>query len=190
MRAKLYLTGLILSSGLIAGLQAKQIEVTPEDEETSIEGGVAKMLAFPPISIDKSKSKAVVLSMEARVRSGDVVGYYCSAMQIEVNCAPVEGPRLINKPLEAAYGTGGLSQSLYCSKAWTLVYSHDFVSPDRNETYRLQHGNTCRFEFDITDLVTDKKSNKILIRNVTNKYQLVIRNITIKYDGETKAAPD
>lgn len=186
---KFFTTGAVLVASLVfvAYLEAGQIAVTPEDEEILIEDGAEKIFTFLPISINKSKPKSTILVMEGHVRSSNVSGY-SATMKLEVNGVTIEGPRLVNKPLETEYGTKGLIQAWYhpSSKRWTLVYAHNFLAPDRNETYRAKGGNTCRFEFDITDLVSDKKMNEIVIYNVRGEHQMLVRNLAIRYDGELK----
>lgn len=188
--------GLIFLIGIfsVSYVEGGNIEITSEDKEIIIDDGAEKIFTFAPILIDKSKPRSAILSMEARVKAGGVQGY-CRAMKVKVNWSLIEGPRLVNKPPVSKYGTKGLTQTWYHPAThggnWTLPYSHNFVAPDRNETYRIVDGGTCRFEFDLTDLVSDKKMNEIVIYNRRGeKHQIVVRNIMIRYDGEVKDAAE
>ena len=107
-----------------------------------------------------------VLALRARLDTPRPGGH-TPALRMWLNGVPLEGKRLVNKPLRIL-ARGGAIYSMVAGDRFTTYYSPDFASPDRHPQYGLTGGyKSCEFALCVTDLVRSGK-NELVVENAAS----------------------
>ncbi|MCX7824874.1 MAG: hypothetical protein N2689_04890, partial [Verrucomicrobiae bacterium] len=111
--------------------------------------------AKPPVG------KEAVLSLKARMDTPKVAGY-TQALRLTLNGTPLDGRRLLNKPLEIK-GKDGRTHRMVAVDRFTAYYAPDFVAADTS-AYAIAGVKTGEFELRVTDLLREGE-NHLVIEN-------------------------
>ncbi|OQA82418.1 MAG: hypothetical protein BWY31_03181 [Lentisphaerae bacterium ADurb.Bin242] len=120
------------------------------------------------------------------------LGGYTSGMSVTANGRPVNGARLLNKPLKFKMRNGTIGNwSRPDSSGYILMYAGDFsdsIRTNRQYIYGLVEDNQhpFRFVFDLSGLLTHGQRNEVKI-NATHSVGLVVENVKLELDD--KAMP-
>ncbi|OHE79401.1 MAG: hypothetical protein A2107_09725 [Verrucomicrobia bacterium GWF2_62_7] len=106
--------------------------------------------------------KEVVLSLKARMDNPRVGGFASAALQLTFNGTPLDGPRLVNKPLQAK-AADGRTYSLVMGRGFSAYYAPDFDAVEKS-SYAMAGVKACEFELRVTDLVREG-ANELVIAN-------------------------
>lgn len=151
-----------LNAGVLAGADGKalpivrgalvfdQVELKPKAKQTF------KFSATPPPA-----GKEAVLALKARMDTPKVAGY-TQALRLTLNGTPLDGKRLLNKPLETK-GRDGRVHRLVAVDRFTTYYAPDFTSADAS-SYAIAGVKTGEFELRVTDLLRDGE-NQLVVEN-------------------------
>ncbi|MBI2301823.1 MAG: hypothetical protein HYU66_23205 [Armatimonadetes bacterium] len=105
-----------------------------------------------------------VLAFQARLEFATVAGYH-QGLRVTLNGQPLDGARLVGKPLRAR-SRGGQVYSLYAADHLATYYAPDFTSADLDAHYGLLDGvRACDFELRVTDLLKPGE-NTLTFENV------------------------
>ncbi len=128
-------------------------------DELELDQGQRKAFTFN--AKDTPQSLDAVLVLKARLDTPKVAGY-TQALRLTLNGTPLEGNRLVNKPIRAP-SRGGAIYSMAAGSRMATYYSPDFSSPDDHPHYGLlKNVSACLFEFRVTDLVKPGENELIV----------------------------
>lgn len=151
-----------LNAGVLAGADGKalpivrgalvfdQVELKPKAKQT-----FKFSVTQPPAG------KEAVLALKARLDTPKVAGY-TQALRLTLNGTPLDGKRLLNKPLETK-GRDGRVHRLVAVDRFTTYYAPDYTSADTSQ-YAIVGVKTGEFELRVTDLLRDGE-NQLVVEN-------------------------
>jgi len=122
-----------------------------------------KKKAFRFFITEVPRRREMVLLLSARLNAPKVAGH-APALRLTLNGTPLDGNRLVNKPLRVR-ARGGPVYSMSAGDCLTTYYSPDFASPDTNPYYGLLGGvKACAFELRVTELLRHGE-NELVVEN-------------------------
>ena len=128
-------------------------------DELTLDQGQSKAFTFNAEKIPQGLDAVLVL--KARLDTPKVAGH-TQAMRVTLNGTPLEGNRLVNKPIRVPARSGAI-YSMASGSRMTTYYSPDFTSPDDHPHYGLlKNVSACLFEFRVTDLVKPGENELIV----------------------------
>lgn len=112
--------------------------------------------------VEKSPpGKEAVLMVQARMDTPRAAGYTL-ALHLSLNGRPLDGTRLVNKPLKATAADGRI-HSLVAGDRFATFYAPDFVAADAS-TYGMAGVKSGEFELRVTDLLREGE-NELVVAN-------------------------
>lgn len=108
-----------------------------------------------------SPGKEAVLALKARL-DRPTVGGHTLALRLIVNGTPLDGKRLVNKPLRVQARNGHVYNMAQADR-FTTYYAPDFTSADATP-YGADGLKTCEFELRIGDLLS-QRPNELVMEN-------------------------
>ena len=152
-----------LNRAALAGSDGKAPAVvrgTPVFETLTLKPGEKQTFKFsgakPPAG------KEAVISLKARLDHPKVAGFNY-ALRLTLNGQPLDGKRLLNKPLKGK-GADGRIHSLASGESFATYFTPDFTAADRS-SYAIRGVKACEFELRVTDLLREG-DNELVIANV------------------------
>jgi len=147
--------------------------------EIRLERGERQSHRFPVAQLPRGRAAVLVLS--ARLDMPKVAGH-TPALRLTLNGTPLDGGRLVDKPLRAR-DRGGAAPSMAAGDRLTTYYGPDFTSPDSHPQYGLLDGvQACVFRLHVTDLLRQGQ-NDLVVENAAHpsvKQVLVVANARIE----------
>lgn len=135
---------------------------------------------------EDADDRQIRLIFKARIDWKDLGGY-APVMRVTVNGAPINGARLLNKPLKFRTRTGGVGSwtSLDGDANWFIMYSPDFsdrIKNDENYKYGLyeKEQEPYRFVLDLTGMTQHINMNTV---RFTSSLKIVLEDIEVQTGG-------
>ena len=151
-----------LNAAVLAGADGKApaiVRGAPVFETLTLKPGEKQTFKFS--GAKPLAGKEAVISLKARLDHAKVAGFNY-ALRLTLNGQPLDGKRLLNKPLKAK-GADGRIYSLASGETFATYFTPDFAAADRS-SYGIRDVKTCEFELRVSDLLREGE-NTLLVEN-------------------------
>ena len=182
MRHKILIFLILLCGVFVCGAERKMDVV--KFGNAVISSGKSAEFKFKQEDAD---DRQIRLIFKARI-DWSSLGGYAPVMRITVNGAPVNGMRLLNKPLKFRTRTGGVGNwtSLDGDASWIVMYSPDFsnrIKTDENYRYGLyeKEQEPYRFVLDLTGMTQHVGMNTV---QFASGLKVVLEDIEVQTGGK------
>jgi hypothetical protein len=180
---------LALASSHAAGESPTALVIEPRLQIERAAEATRKLEVPPP-----APQQGAYLTFKCRIESGAAAisgSYFC--LQMDLNGSPLEGDRLVNKPLEYSHRNGWVFE-WYAGKMWRFPYSPDFVGyhEDGDGPYDILGVDPFYVEIDITDLVK-AGGNNLRLRNTLPSsvpYPIIIEGLSVQLRPHVPRRPE
>ena len=151
-----------LNTAVLAGADGKApaiVRGAAVFETLTLKPGEKQTFKFTATKPPAGKDAAI--SLKARLDHSKVAGFNY-ALRLTLNGQPLDGKRLINKPVKAK-GADGRMYSLVSGETFATYFTPDFAAADRS-SYGIRDVKTCEFELRVSDLLREGE-NILLVEN-------------------------
>jgi hypothetical protein len=151
-----------LNTAVLAGADGKApaiVRGAPVFDDITLKPGEKQ--AFKFTAAKPPAGKDAVISLKARLDHPKVAGFNY-ALRMTLNGTPLDGKRLLNKPLKGK-GADGRIHSLVSGETFATYFTPDFAAADKSQ-YAIRDVKTGEFELRVTDLLREGENN-LLVEN-------------------------